>query len=173
MKVLDLSYCKTICSWTVECIVNICSELTELSLCSTYLDQESITIICTKVNAKVVKLDFEFLDVTDDHIEKLLDRCDKIVELGLKDTSVTNKALSNITKKLPQNLISLSISTNYPSIHYPFINFDAILELLRQMPKLRNFYCYGLNIDEEEFLENKFPYLCNEEYHPRKTFCPV
>ena len=108
---------------------------------------------------KVQKLNLEFLDVTDDHVEKLLDRCDKINGFGLQDTSVTNKAVSKIKEKLSNSLIFLSLSMNYPSAHYPFIHFTAILELLKEMPKLEIFDCFGLLLNEENILNKRFPLL--------------
>ena len=108
---------------------------------------------------KVQKLNLEFLDVTDGHVEKLLDRCDKIIEFGLQDTSVTNKAVSKIREKLSNSLVFLSLSMNYPSVHYPFIHFTTILELLKEMSKLETFDCFGLILNEEKILKKRFPLL--------------
>ena len=108
---------------------------------------------------KVQKLNLEFLDVTDDHVEKLLDRCDKIIEFGLQDTSVTNKAVSKIREKLSNSLVFLSLSMNYPSVHYPFIHFTTILELLKEVPKLETFDCFGLILNQENILKKRFPLL--------------
>ena len=99
------------------------------------------------------------MDVTDGHIERLLDRCDKIIEFGLQDTSVTNKAVLTIREKLSNSLIFLSLSMNYPSVHYPFIHFTTILELLKEMPKLETFDCFGLILNEENILKKRFPLL--------------
>ena len=108
---------------------------------------------------KVQKLNLEFLDVTDGHVEKLLNRCDKIIEFGLQDTSVTNKAVSKIREKLSNSLEFLSLSMNYPSVRYPFIHFTTILEFLKEMSKLETFDCFGLNLNEEFFLKKRFPLL--------------
>ena len=113
----------------------------------------------TLLTKKIEKLNLEFLDVTDDHIENLLSRCDQIIEFGLQDTSITNKALVKIMEKLSKSLMSLSLSMNYPSVYFPFIHFTTILELLKGMSKLEVFDCFGLIINEEKILKNKFPLL--------------
>ena len=143
----------------MECIVTNCTELVELSLRSTYLCPKSLKILSTRLTEKMEKLNLEFLDVTDEHIANLLKRCVKIREFGLQDTSITNKAVTNIMEALPKSLVSLSLSVNYPSIYFPFVHFTKIVDFLVKMPKLRNFYCYGLDIQEERFLNKQFPLL--------------
>ena len=156
---MDLSFCKKMCSWSIECILSNCTELAELSLRSTYLCPKSLNLLSNNLTEKVEKLNLEFLDVTDEHVANILKRCHRINEFGLQDTSVTNNAVTNIMEKLPKSLVSLSLSINYPSIYFPFVHFTKILEFLREMPKLRNFYCYGLDVQEERFLNKLFPQL--------------
>ena len=158
----------------MKTIVTNCTALIELNLSSTYLCPRSLKIMSSKLTDEIEKLNLEFLDVTDEHIKSLMNRCQKISELGLQDTSITNNGVTNIMEALPKSLISLSLSVDYPSIYFPFVHFTKVLEFLREMPKLRNFYCYGLDIQEERYLNKQFP-LLNYKGIKSNSFskCPI
>ena len=74
---------------TISLIVAKCTELTELNLDGSYLDQESISFLCRNLSSKLQKLSLYTLKVTDQDLENLVCKCNKIMELNLYRSSIT------------------------------------------------------------------------------------
>ena len=146
LMVLDLSYC-TLCTDEMNCyctpkiqqIVENCTELTELSLHLTKLCEKSVDILCSSLTPKIEKLDlFQMSFLKDNHVKKLVTRCNKITELVLGGcmTSLTKSSLNFIREHLQLTLLKLDFeNTN--------VEFDSSdLFKLKSMEKL-TFLCYN------------------------------
>ena len=146
LMVLDLSYC-TLCTDEMNCyctpkirqIVENCTELTELSLHLTKLCKKSVDILCSSLTPKIKKLDlFQMSFLKDNHVKKLVTRCNEITELVLGGcmTSITKTSLNSIREHLQSTLVKLDFgNTN--------VEFDSSdLFKLKSMEKL-TFLCYN------------------------------
>ena len=111
LKVLDLSKCTFLGSHFLEgsrkceldCIQQVvenCTELKELSLYETNLNEKSIDFLVSNLTSNIEKLDLfdqSFLRYT--HIKKLVTRCHKITELNLGGlNSITRMTYFQITR---------------------------------------------------------------------------
>ena len=146
LMVLDLSYC-TLCTDEMNCyctpkiqqIVENCTELTELSLHLTKLCKKSVDILCSSLTPKIKKLDlFQMSFLKDNHVKKLVTRCNKITELVLGGcmTSITKTSLNFIREHLQLTLLKLDFENKN-------VEFDSSdLFKLKSMEKL-TFLCYN------------------------------
>ena len=83
-------------------IVENCTELVELSLHMTKLCKKSVDILCSGLTSKIEKLDlFDMVYLSDNHVEKLVTRCNKITELNLGGWK-TSINVSRVSPKLLQ-----------------------------------------------------------------------
>ena len=99
-------------SAAIQQIVENCTELVELSLHMTKLCKKSVDILCSGLTSKIEKLDlFDMVYLSDNHVEKLVTRCNKISELNLGGykTSITELSLNFIIKHLKFNLVKLNL----------------------------------------------------------------
>ena len=99
-------------SAAIQQIVENCTELVELSLHMTKLCKKSVDILCSDLTSKIEKLDlFDMVYLSDNHVEKLVTRCNKITELNLGGwkTSITKLSLNFIIEHLQFNLVKLNL----------------------------------------------------------------
>ena len=77
---------------TIQAIVENCLTLKELDVSSIYFPKDSIDILVSKINPKIVKLSITSyksnfyerpFEITDDHVEKLVKRCTNLTALDL------------------------------------------------------------------------------------------
>ena len=103
--------------------------------------------------------------VHDKHVNTLVQRCNKITELDLSNTSISNASLESIIKHLT-SLEKLDIS-------YTNINFSALVQL-KWIPTLKILRCFGWKKDKKEVknLKLRLPHV-----HINKKFiyiaCPT
>ena len=106
-------------------------------------------IIVTKVR----KLSLGGLwEVQDEHINMLVVRCNRLFELDIDDTEVTNDSLFSIIEYLKETLWKLDVNRTK-------IDFSKLLEL-RSMPGLRILNCQHLSYEDIEKLRIQLPHLC-------------
>ena len=159
LRVLDLSNCilcicisrntkdwsctQTHCAYptSIQQIVENCTELKELSLHKTKLCKRSVDFLCFNLTSKVEKLDlYDLTFLRDEHVKKIVTRCNKITELDLGgwSTSITVQSLSFIIEHLQLTLVKLNLKHSY-------IYFDSSYFLkLKSMEKLTHL-CYENN----------------------------
>ena len=79
----------------------------------------------------LLKVDLTFCEnLTDFHIEKLAQKCNKITEISLSVTNVTNQSVISIVKYLKNSLELLDLT-------FVNINLDDIIEAVGSLPKLK------------------------------------
>ena len=111
-----------------------CQELTEVripgDLFEFHIDQ--LDLMIDNFPPSVLKIDLSWCNtLTDFHIEKLARKCNKITEISLWGTYVTNQSVLNIVKHLKNSLELLDL-TNCDNI-----NLDNIFEAVGSLPKLK------------------------------------
>lgn len=80
----------------------------------------------------LLKVDLNFCNIlTDFHIEKLAQKCNKITEISLWGTNVTNQSVISIVKYLKNSLELLDLMWCLN------INLDNIFEAVGSLPKLK------------------------------------
>ena len=79
-------------------------------------------------------------------------RCNRLFELDIDDTEVTNDSLISIIEYLKQTLWKLDVNRTK-------VDFSKLLEL-RSMPGLRILNCQHLSYEDIEKLRTQLPHLC-------------
>ena len=120
---------------SVQRIFSLCQELTELKFGADYLEdrkdlcEESVDFISNNLSTKIEKLDISYqTNFGDEQIKTLLKRCNRLTELALMDTDVSDKSVKMIIKTLSETLVKLDVGNNF--------SFQKKLELA-SMPKLQ------------------------------------
>ena len=138
---------------SVKLIITLCVELTELSIHYTNLSQESIDFICENLTPTIEKFDIRWDDdFGDKQLKKLLNRCNKLMELNFSGTQVSNKSVSTIVEKLSPTLTYLEANQ---------INLSGLLKLA-SMPKIKVLGHIHLSEEDQKKFEGIMPHLCNE-----------
>jgi len=151
LKVMDLSVFSGL-NETMMIFVEYCDNLTELNLCfltkyrSMVRDQwwhnlnlQNISYLVNNLTTSIQKISFCSLKcVNDEHIKILVNRCNKITELDLNYTNITNMSAYYIIEALGDNLTRLDVSNTK-------IDSTKLLEL-KSMPKLEFFRAVNCQI---------------------------
>ena len=119
-------------SVAIQQIVENCTELVELSLHMTKLCKKSVDILCSGLTSKIEKLDlFDMAFLSDNHVEKLVTRCNKISELNLGGwrTSITKLSLNFIIEHLHFNLVKLNLC--YTKAEFNSTDFFKLKSMLK------------------------------------------
>ena len=147
------------CRWSttpVQLIVTHLTKLQEINLQGCILDHDALNQLVSGLSPEIEKVILAcILDVTDEHIEKLVTRCTKISALSIRGlwshSPLTNKTITSILKNL-KSLTELDIRK------CPNIELKKVLEL-ESLPKLQVLN-YGLfPFDEMPGLMKKNPHL--------------
>ena len=188
MQILNLnsSYLDFISSYAinyVQAIIKGCQELMEIDLAHVDeingLQSEDLEFLVQNISPNVEKLNLSSSKITDEDVEILLRRCNKITALSLDATWITDDSLTNIRQHLNLTLEELSLGPDDIddfSLDYlepdereariqfrlakpPSISFNAFLEL-RSMRRLKILNLYHKHCDEEfEDLRRHLPHL--------------
>ena len=107
----------------LDCILQIvetCTELKELSLCKTFLCETSIDFLVSNLTSQIEKLDLFNMDsLTDNHVKKLVTRCNKITNLNLGGwNSTTRQSLNLIIENLKLTLERLSYVPSFVKFNH-------------------------------------------------------
>ena len=120
-----------------------CSQLTELNVrrCNTLIGPHICTVV-ENLPPNILKLSFgQQKCVRDHHVKTLVHRCNKITELDLSFTPITNVSVESIIKHL-NSLEKLNIS---------YTNIDlSMLVKFKSIKTLKVLLCYGSDSDEED-----------------------
>ena len=119
-----MSCCKGLNFESILYITTECSELRELNLQNTRLCQNSTDILSAKLSNKMEKLNLRGLwTVQDRHIKELVTRCEKLSELELRYTRITDHSIDILIQYASKNLVKLAVDT------YSNVEFRKLLEL--------------------------------------------
>ena len=155
LQTLDLRTFKTLDLESIQFIINNCKELTVLNLQrhrndEDVLSEESINYLANNLTEKVEKLNLGYQRfVNDEHVMKLIPRCNRLTELNLNGTSISPSSLTCIIENLKHSLVTLRLCNTE-------LTFDELLEL-RVMPKLRVLNCSHLLLLPMENFKKDFP----------------
>ena len=136
---------------SISDIVNHCSELTELNLSQRHLPEDALRYLANNLSPKILKLSLGGCqNLTDEHVETLVKRCNKITELALGHTHISNITLTNIIENLKYTLEKLDLT-------YCWVQNLTKYYELKSMPKLKYLRMANLSNDEVVTLKNKLP----------------
>ena len=157
LKVLDLS---GVCPCggfqnPTEAIKNLfksCVELIELNFSNSWFyESELFTALVYNLTPKIMKVDFSsnHTVLKDRHVMTLVERCQKITELNLSFTSITNDCVDSIATHLNSSLEKLDVS-------HTKIDSTALLEL-KSVGTLKVLRCSVKNIKKRRNLRKNLP----------------
>ena len=167
LQVLDLLNCNYDPHNLTESLKDLfinCTHLTELNIgmlgsgCVNELLDPQFQAIVDNLTPTILKVDFGArYNLQDEHVKKLVNRCNKITHLDLICTSITNDSVHSIIEQLKASLEELDVSDTH-------VDFATLLRL-KSMPALKTLIC--LDDDQGENIENlkqQLPHIrINEE----------
>jgi len=160
LQMLHLVDCGKLSLGSIQHIVKNCVNLTEMNLTLTYLSEESVKFLASNLTPKIEKLSLGQLEsVKDEHVKTLVKRCNKISELSLCCTSISNESVKSIIEELKNTLEKLDLYSTE-------IEYSKILEL-KSMSVLKLLNWCPLNrpgCSESYNLKFQFPNLCINEH---------
>ena len=164
LQVLSLACCNIDYHHRTELIKKLltsCPQLTEFN------SNLSDCALVENLPANILKLDLSSQGVNDKHVKTLVTRCNKITELNLRFTEITNDSLESIIEHL--NVLE--------KLDVPYTNVDFfMLRQLKGIPTLKVLRCFTLKKDDTEKIKNlklQLPHVSiNEEYlHIARPYC--
>ena len=161
LKVLDLSEIDFNLA-SVQRIFLLCQQLLELNIPAHHcisrnpqLCSGSVDFICNNLATTIEKLDITGqVNFGDDQFKTLLKRCNRITELSLSGTSVTDESVNTIIETLSQSLVKLEPG---------YISFPKKLELA-SMPKFKVLINSRLSDEEREEVREILPNMKHEDF---------
>ena len=165
----------------VQAIIRACQELKEIDLAHVDefngLQSEDLEFLVQNISPNVEKLNLGSSKITDEDVQILLHRCNKMTALSLEATWISDDSLTNIKQHLNLTLEELSLGPDWDidalslepnereeRIHYrlanrPTISFNAFLRL-KSMPRLKILNLYHKHgVEEFEDLRRHLPHL--------------
>ena len=143
-------------SLSIQQFVENCTELKELSLYMTKLCENSVDILLSNLTSTIEKLDlFDMTFLRDDHVKKLVTRCNKITELNLGGqlTSITKQSLNFIFEHLQLTLEKLYM-------RFTNAKFNAYYDLLKLKSMIKlTLFSYIMSYGDYRFLKKELPNL--------------
>ena len=151
LSILSLGQCRLPGTYylTIQELFSKCHQLTEVNIFS-YSScpwrDPNVCALVDNLTPNILKLDLCYQkSVNDKHVNTLVRRCNKITELNLSDTSITNDSVKSIVKHL-NSLEKLGVCcTN--------IDFSTIFQL-QSMPTLKVLHCFGHGEKDTERMKN-------------------
>ena len=135
-----------------------CQELTDIQMHGDFeIQSEQLDLMIESFPIGILRIDLSFIgNLTDFHIENLVRKCNKITEISLHDTHVTNQSVISIVRHLKGSLELLDL-TNCDNV-----DLENIVEAVGSLPKLKYLHY-------EVHTGNGFP--CNHSYGPTEKMC--
>ena len=123
------------------------------------LSEEAVEIFCMKISPKLQKVDLERCSVRIHHIQKLIERCPNITELGLNTTPLEDNCVDMIIRGFLKTLIKLSLprSIQLSALHghqNPRVTGPSKLSL-GDLPNLKYFWFRQHNRTRIEEIEGE------------------
>ena len=163
LKVLDVSETQLSLA-SVQRIFLLCQNLIELNIsadhCLPYnpakLCLESVDFLCNNLTTTIEKIDISRQpNFGNDQFKTLIKRCNRITELSLSGTSVTDDSVNTIIETLSQSLVKLEPG---------YISFQKNLKLA-SMPKMNVLILpYLSDAEEKGRLREILPHMKNEDF---------
>ena len=154
LQVLDLQGSKLNFYYQTELVQDLltnCAYLTELNISTVsimLLDRDLIKALVDNLTPTILKVSLGGQkNLQDEHLKKLVERCNKITHLDLKYTSITNYSVTSIYEQLKTSLQKLKIKGSEIQI-----DFAKIFQL-KSMPALKTLIC-DVNDNEDDDIEN-------------------
>ena len=147
------------------------------------LSEEAVEIFCMKISPKLQKVDLGRCIVRNRHIQKLIERCPNITELGLNGTPLEDNCVDIIIRGFLKTLIKLSLprSIHLSALHghqNPRVTGPSKLSL-GDLPNLKYFWFRQHGRTRiEEILGQMLPYaVINQGYleiaNPHEAFWDI
>ena len=135
-----------------------CAHLTELSISgegdTSLLDLPQIQALVDNLTPKILKVNLSHqYNLRDDHVKKLVKRCNKITHLDFRySTVITNDSVRSIIEYLKTSLEKLDVSGAK-------VDFAGLLQL-KLISTLKTLICYS-RLDDEEIknLQQQLPHI--------------
>ena len=147
---------------TIQAIVENCLTLKELDVSCIYFPTDSIDILVSQINPKIMKFSITHYksnfyerpyEITDDHVEKLVKRCTNLTSLDLCGYPLlTKNTLKSIIGHLKNTLEKLGVADCTK------ITVDDLFEM-KAMPKLRILTYNCTEMSEFQRLKEQLPHL--------------
>ena len=136
-----------------------CQELTDVKIDGDFdIQSEQLDSMIESFPKGILRIDLSFINnLNDFHIENLVRKCNKITEISLHDTHVTNQSVISIVRHLKSSLELLDL-TNCDNV-----DLENIIEAVGSLPKLKYLHY------EVHSTGNGFP--CNHSYGPTEKMC--
>ena len=144
-------------------IIKGCQELKEIDLAHVDefngLQSEDLEFLVQNISPNVEKLNLGSSKITDEDVEILLRRCNKMTALSLEATWITDDSLKNIRQHLNLTLEELSLDFGINNMNGYNI-FNSFLEL-KSMPRLKTLNLYNKKDKDREIqnLKQHLPHL--------------
>ena len=140
LQVLDLGFCdlelrnETKVTKLLQDLFSNCAHLTELNISENHLIEAHIQALVDNLTPTILKVSLTTQEnLQDEHVKKLVKRCNKITHLDFSDTSITNDSVHSIIEQLKTSLEALNVYQTY-------VDFATLLEL-KSMPALKILIC--------------------------------
>jgi hypothetical protein len=148
-QTLQVLYLTSRLDTTSKCFKNLfsnCVNLTEISFGSWEFSHGEaqmapIQALVDNLTPTILKVDLNLRSVHDEHVKKLVKRCNKITHLNLRWTSITIDSVHSIIEELKASLEELILPELDDDPDDPYEVFATLLEL-KSMPALNNVRCY-------------------------------
>ena len=131
-----------------------CPHLTELYICDNNLLDSQIQALVDNLTPTILKVSLERQgNLQDEHVKKLVKRCNNITHLDLSSTSITNNSVHSIIGQLKASLEKLKVSGTE-------VDLATLLEL-KSMPTLKTLIVDSfVDLHKEiENLEQQLPHI--------------
>ena len=165
---LNLFACSGLVWSDIQTIVVRCDGLIELNLGNCKLSPShnwangrrtdvNLESVCANLPCNMQKLSLCNLEINDEAVQKLVNRCPNLIELDLyghRNDNLTGKSATSIIKVLSQSLVKLAI---------PCLAEETKPLELASMPKLQCLWMPGLSNRRRRILKKQVPHLKIDE----------
>ena len=152
LQVLNLAECTWISKKSAHVISKHCTQLWKITLFNCHMSHDAMDCFVSGLSPNVKQVCLALNDtMTDEQVEKLVSRCNRITSLSLNSNiELTDATITSIINNLKHSLVALSVACDK-------ISFEKVLEL-KSMPKLRVLN-YGFKSWHTMVLRKKLPHL--------------
>ena len=141
-----------------QAIIKHCQELKEVDVTNIndnpQLEDDDLEFFVENISLNIVRLNLSNQNVNDDHVKILLNRCNKIKVLNLRETFITKVSLKTIRQYLNLTLEKLSVDHWDPHIFVDFLELKKMQRL-----KILNLYVTKEDAYKIHYLRQHLPRL--------------
>ena len=147
LQTIDLAYFEWLKDVSKVDFFGRCLELTEFKITGgTKFEMRSdqLDLMIDSFPPNLLKIELsDFKNLSDLHIEKLVRKCNKITEISLCYTKITNQSVTTVVKHLKNSLQVLDLQ------NCKNVNLDNVFEAVRNLTQLNILY-YDVHTGQEE-----------------------